>query len=158
MLLFPDPTIRSVGLDLSDRAIRLVEIRPGPFYRRKLQLHRYAEELLPEGLAVRGEFKKPDEIVVHLKNLIKKAYGRQVTKSAVVSLPETRTFIKVITVKRPEKIADLEKAAMIEAELHIPAPMADLYVDWQTFDDVAAIAPGKPVTVTIGAAPRAIVD
>src|SRR6266850_6238111 len=99
MLFFPDPTTGSVGIDLSDHVFRLIEIRRGPFYHRTLQLHRYAEERLPDGLVERGEFKRPDEVVKHLKNLMKKAYGRSVARGAVVSLPETRTFIKVISVK-----------------------------------------------------------
>ena len=43
MALFSDPTNNSIGLDLSDHVFRLIEIRRGPFYRRTLQLHRYAE-------------------------------------------------------------------------------------------------------------------
>lgn len=156
MLFFPDPTTRSVGLDLSDHVFRLIEIRRGPFYRRTLQLHRYAEERVPDGLVVRGEFKRPDEVVVHLKNLVKKAHG--VARSAVISLPETRTFIKVISVLMPEKPADLGRAVLAEAELHIPTALSDLYVDWQAQGDIKKIPHGKPVTVTIGAAPKAIVD
>ncbi len=39
------------------KAGELVEIRPGPFYRRKrLQLHRYTEERIPDGVIVAGEF------------------------------------------------------------------------------------------------------
>ena len=158
MLFFPDPTTRSVGLDLSDHVFRLIEIERGPFYHRSLQLRRYAEERLPDGLVVRGEFKRPDEVVVHLKNLIKKAYGHHIGHGAVVSLPETRTFIKVITVTMPEKADDLGKAVLMEAELHIPTALSDLYVDWQVQGDVKKIAPGRTVTVTIGAAPKIIVD
>jgi type IV pilus assembly protein PilM len=158
MALFADPTINSIGLDLSDHVFRLIEIRRGPFYRRTLQLHRYAEERLPDGLVTRGEFKDPDVIVEHLKNLLKKAYGHHASRGAIVSLPETRTFIKVISVKMPENPADLGKAVLAEAELHIPTALSDLYIDWQASEDVHKTPAGRTVTVTIGAAPKTIVD
>ncbi len=158
MILFPDPTNNAVGLDVSDRVFRLVEIRPGPFYRRSLQLHRYSEERLGDGVVVAGEFKKPDEAIARLKALLKKAYGRHVVRGAIVSLPETRTFIKVISVKKPEKPEDIPRAIIAEAELHIPTPINDLYLDWQHLENPAAVAVGKPMNVTIGAAPKQVVD
>jgi type IV pilus assembly protein PilM len=158
MTLFSDPTTHAVGLDLSDHVLRLIEIRRGPFYRPTLQLHRYAEERLPDGLVQRGEFKDTDLIIQHLKSLLKKAYGRHASRGAVVSLPETRTFIKVISVKMPDRVEDLDKAVLTEAERHIPTALSDLYIDWQPSEDVSLIPAGHSVTVTIGAAPKIIVD
>jgi type IV pilus assembly protein PilM len=159
MLFFPDPTISAVGLDVSEHVFRLVEIRRGPFYRRgRLVLYRYTEERVPDGVLVAGEFRKPDEVVEHLKNLVKKAYGRPVGRGAVVSLPETRTFIKVISVKKPEKPEDTQRAILNEAELHIPTPINDLYLDWQHLEDPKSVAVGKPMNVTIAAAPKSVVD
>lgn len=158
MIFFPDPTTRAVGLDISEHVFRLVEIRRGPFYRRKLQLHRYSEERVPDGVVVAGEFKKPEAVTEHLKNLVKKAYKRPTSRGAVVSLPETRTFIKVITVKKPEKPEGIAAAILAEAELHIPTPINDLYVDWQHMEDPKDVPVGKTMSVTIAAAPKQIVD
>lgn len=158
MLFFPDPTMRAVGLDISEHVFRLVEIRRGPFYHRTNRLFRYSEERVPDGVLVAGEFKKPDLVATHLKNLVKKAYGRRTTRGAVVSLPETRTFIKVISVKKPDKDGDLGAAIRSEAELHIPTPINELYIDWQLLDDPKKIPVGKPMNVTIAAAPKLIVD
>ncbi len=158
MLFFPDPTTTAFGLDISERVLRLMEIKRGPFYRRSLRIHRYSEQRLPAGVVVAGEFKKPDEAATHLKQLIQKAYGRSTARGAVVSLPETRTFIKVITVKMPAKPEDIPAAIFAEAELHIPMPIQDLYLDWQPLEDPAKIAVGKPMSVTIGAVPKQVVD
>jgi len=158
MIFFPDPTLRAIGLDISEHVFRLVEIERGPFYHRTFRLHRYSEERVPDGVVVAGEFKKPDEVVVHLKNLLKKAYGRVGARGVVVSLPETRTFIKVISVKKPEKADDLAAEVLSEAELHIPTPLNDLYLDWQQVDDPKTVAVGKPMAVIIAAAPKKIVD
>ena len=158
MIFFPDPTTRAIGLDISEHVFRLVEIRRGPFYRRRLQLHRYSEERVQEGVVVAGEFKKPEAVTEHLKSLLKKAYKRAGSRGAVVSLPETRTFIKVISVKKPENPDALEAAILAEAELHIPTPINDLYVDWQHMEDPKDIAVGRTMRVTIAAAPKQIVD
>jgi type IV pilus assembly protein PilM len=158
MLFFPDPTTRAVGVDISEHVFRLVEIRRGPFYRRRLQLHRYTEERVPAGLVSGGEFKDSEAIAEHLRALVKKAYGRPISRGAVVSLPETRTFIKVINVNRPEHPEDIPRAILSEAELHIPTAISDLYLDWQHLEDPKTVAVGKPMTVTIGAAPKTIVD
>ncbi len=158
MIFFPDPTSRAVGLDISEHVFRLVEIRRGPFYRRKLQLHRYSEERVQDDVVVAGEFKKPEAVTEHLKSLMRKAYRRPTTRGAVVSLPETRTFIKVISVKRPEKVEAIPAAILAEAELHIPTPLGDLYVDWQHAEDPKDVPVGKPMSVTIAAAPKRIVD
>ncbi len=158
MLFFPDPTSRAVGLDISEHVFRLVEIRRGPFYRRKLQLYRYSEERVEDGVVVAGEFKKPEIVTERLKSLMKKAYKRRTSRGVVVSLPETRTFIKVISVKRPEKTEDVPAAILAEAELHIPTPINELYVDWQHAEDPEKVPVGKSMDVTIAAAPKQIVD
>lgn len=158
MLFFTDPTTHDIGLDISERVFRLVEIRRGPFFRRGLRLYRYTEERIPDGLVVAGEFKKPDLIAEHLRNLIRKAYGRLTTRGAVVSLPETRTFIKVISVKKPEKPEAIPAAILAEAELHIPTPISDLYLDWQHLDDPKGMPVGKSMGVTIAAAPKHVID
>lgn len=158
MLFFSDPTAQTVGLDISEHVFRLIEIRRNPFLRRGLRLHCYAEERIPDGLIVAGEFKKPDQIVKHLQSLMKKAFGRMTMRGAIVSLPETRTFIKVISVTKPASDRDIGKEVMAEAELHIPMPISDLYLDWQAMPGVAKLPVGKPMTVTIAAAPKSIVD
>ncbi|HTK59776.1 MAG TPA: type IV pilus assembly protein PilM [Candidatus Baltobacteraceae bacterium] len=158
MIFFPDPTSHALGLDISEHVFRLVEIRRGPFYRRRLVLHRYSEERVQDGVVVAGEFKDTAAVIVHLKNLLKKAYKGSGSRGAVVSLPETRTFIKVIAVKRPQDLEAIPDAILAEAELHIPTPINDLYVDWQHMEDPKDVPVGKTMSVTIAAAPKQIVD
>ncbi len=158
MLFFSDPTTKTIGLDLSDHVFRLIEIRRGPFYRRRLMLYRYAEQRIPEGLVSRGEFKDVAAVTRHLKDLVKKTYRSSASRGVVVSLPETRTFIKVISVKKPAKEEDLGSVILSEAELHIPTAASELYIDWQPLDDPRKVPSGKQLTVIIGAAPRSIVD
>lgn len=161
MLLFPDPTVHAIGLDLSDRVFRLMEVGRSPFYRfysRKLNLRKYAEERLPAGAMVNGEIKDPKLIEEKLRTLIKKTYRRPRSRGAVVALPETQSFIKVITIKKPEKEEELEKRIREEAELHIPSPLNDLYIDWKFKTPPKDVPTGKPLSLTLAAAPKKIVD
>ncbi|WKZ29563.1 MAG: type IV pilus assembly protein PilM [Patescibacteria group bacterium] len=158
MIFFPDPTTRTVGLVINEHVFRLMEVRRGPFYHRKLRLQRYAETRIPDGIVVAGVFKKPDEAAARLKSLLKKAFGRMKTCGVVVSLPETRTFIKVINVTKPATLEEVPAAVSAEASLHIPVPIQDLYLDWQPVGDAKAVPVGKPMSVAIAAAPKEIVD
>ncbi len=158
MIFFPDPTTSTVGLDLNERVFRLVEIRPLSFYRKALRVYRYAEERLADEVIQNGDIKDPAGMISHLKALTKKAYGRNRACGVVVSLPETRTFIKVITVMKPAKIEDMLSAVTAEATLHIPLPIEELYIDWQPVENVRSVPIGKPISVTIAAAPKAVVD
>lgn len=158
MLLFSDPTTHTIGIDLSDNVFRLVQIRRGRFGKGRLRLARYAEERLVEGLIVDGEIKDFDGAVKHLKSLIKKAYGRQVVRGVTISLPDTRSFVKVISITKPENSDDIRQAVISEAGLHIPTPLDELYIDWQIIDTKKDIAPGKKMEIILGAAPKKDVD
>jgi len=158
MLLFSDPTTHTVGIDLSDNVFRLVQIKRGRFRKSRLRLSRYAEERLVKGLIVNGEIKDFDGALSHLKSLVKKAYGRSVSRGVSVSLPDTRSFVKVISVRRPERPDDLRKAVEAEAELHIPTSIDDLYTDWQVVDPKKEVPPGKKLDIIFGAAPKTVVD
>lgn len=155
MLLFSDPTTHTVGLDLSDNVFRLVQIKRGKVRRGKLKLSRYAEERLPAGILSNGEIKDKDATIERLKTLIKKAYGRQVTRGVVVAMPDSRSFVKVLTVKKPQDPSGLASVVRSEAELHIPSPLDELYVDWQV---VGERADGKQVDVIVGATPKKVSD
>lgn len=161
MLLFPDPTVHAIGLDLSDRVFRLMEIGRSPFYRfykRTLNLRKYAEERLPPGVMVNGEIKDQQIVQEKLQALVKKVYRRPRARGVVVALPETQSFIKVISIKKPEHEEDLEKMIREEAELHIPSSLNDLYLDWKIQSDIKETPVGKPLTLTLAAAPKKVVD
>lgn len=158
MLFFSDPTIHTIGIDLSDNVFRLVQIRGGRFRRNKLRLTRYAEERLVKNLIMDGEIRDFEGALKHLNVLVKKAYGRHVSRGVAVSLPDTRSFVKVISVKRPERQEDLPRAILEEAELHIPTPLNELYTDWQTIEPQKEIPVGKKFKIIFGAAPKKIVD
>lgn len=137
-----------IGIDISDRAIKLVSL-----YQRGNGIH--IESLgriaLPLGTVQGGEIKKPEIFVDKLKELVNKPlYGKAFSSEVYACLPETRTFIKLIEVgKSPNNINDL---VLSELESNIPMPVEEIYWDWQLVD-----FSGKKY-ILVGAAPRSIAD
>lgn len=157
MLLFSDPTAHPIGIDLSDNVFRLVEIRRDRV-RRKLKLHRYTEERVAPGIIAGGEFLDRKAALEHLRALVKNAYGRAGGRGVIASLPETKTFIKVIKAVCPSDVLAVERAILAEAELHIPSPLSELSVDWRLLAPKKELLPGKTVKAVIAAAPKKVVE
>ncbi len=139
------------GLDLSDSAIRLVQLKKRG---KKISIISYAEIDLPEGIITNGEITNEDKLAESIKKLIKNAKGKKIyNKDCIAVLPETKTFIQVITVafsKDPDKILENIKE---EIKNHIPLSYEEIYLDWQILKQV-----NDHARVLIGAAPREIVD
>lgn len=121
----------SFGLDIGDLALRFVFLqKKGDYFKIKC----YGEKLLPPGLTSEGKINKPDELAAHLANLIEHPdCGKLNLKNVVTCLPETKTFIKLITVPWP-KDHDLTNSIINEAQKHIPLSLDEAYLDWQIVD------------------------
>lgn len=144
------------GLDLSDRGIKIVQLeRRSSFIKQGYKIKFKAAFALPPGLIVNGELKKPEAVVNALKNSIfRPGRPRLKTHWVVASLPETKTFLKVITLKIPA--AELTPEAVSEAaSSYLPFSLNEIYLDWQllTTDKKATT-----VEVMLGAVPKTIAD
>ncbi|MFH1173436.1 MAG: pilus assembly protein PilM, partial [bacterium] len=121
----------SFGLDIGDLALRFVFLeKKGDYFKIKA----YGEKLLPPGLTSEGKIDKPDELAASLANLINQPdFGKLKLKNVITCLPETKTFIKLITIPWP-KDHDLTDAIIQEAQKHIPLALDQAYLDWQIVD------------------------
>ena len=79
----------SVGIDISDQAIRFVEIGYNEFNRQRLQLKTFGEKKIPDDVITAGFINKPEEI----KKLLTEISKEHGLKFANVSLPEEKGYL-----------------------------------------------------------------
>jgi type IV pilus assembly protein PilM len=86
------------------------------------------------------------------QSLLRPQFGRITTNRVVFSLPESKSFIRVIHI--PEMTdAEAENAVLFEAEAYIPLPMDQVYFDWQILG-----RSGGRMEVLLIASPKDFVD
>ncbi len=135
-----------IGLDISDSSLKLVQLdkRRNVFRIQAIGKTDFAGKLLEK-----GEIISRENIIKAIKNIVEKPqYGKVTSEEAVVCLPESKTFIKLIeTEKTPNAIENIIEA---EIEKHIPMSIDDIYYDWQVIGSskhhqmiLAGVAPKK---------------
>jgi len=138
-----------IGLDISDLNFKAVQLVRSS---KKIKIQALSRIDLPKGIIERGSIKDEQVAATALHNLLSKPlYGSFTANHVVACLPETRTFIKLITVEKgPNSLATIIES---EIEKYIPMSASEIYYDWQTVktnDD--------NYSVLIGAAPKRIVN
>ncbi len=130
MFFIPLPT-QIIGLDLSTYSIKAVEIKKRTV---KPSIQAIDNAKLPEGLITEGIIKDESKLAEIIKQLLEKGRPKFNSKYTVVSLPEEKTFIKLIDIKLPKKSTeDKEIDKIIKQELprHIPVNIDEMQIDWQ---------------------------
>lgn len=150
-------TTNTFGLDISDRALRLVQLKRSG---KKIVLTSFGEITLDAGLFNAGTIVDEAGIVAAIKKLTKSVTGGRIKALNVISvLPEAKTFIKEITVTAGSigdvKNKDNGLGQIIEREIvnHVPMAIEEIYLDWQLLH-----RDGDKAHVLIGAAPKIVVD
>jgi len=140
------------GLDISDLALRLIKIKKSG---KKNIITSKSELVLPEGIIVDGEIRKPDLLTSSIRKLIDSAQGSKINTNKVISvLPGKKTFLKFITLKLSHD-NDIAQALKKEMPKHIPLEPDEMYYDWQHIENTQF---NNKKSVLIGAAPKKIVD
>lgn len=116
MLWFSTRT--TLGIDISDHVIRSVEVQ---HHRKTFVVKRFAEQVLPEGAIVRGDIQDPKAVHDALHQLLKHHSDTE-HAAGVVSLPESRAFLKTIVIPT---------TATLDSEIarHLPFPLTDVSFD-----------------------------
>ncbi|MDP3986329.1 MAG: type IV pilus assembly protein PilM [Candidatus Veblenbacteria bacterium] len=151
MLFQPQQT--SIGLDISDRSLKAVQFKRN--LKGGLSPQAFSECELPAGIFDDGELKQPELLARALGELLgNPKFGTFNTTYVTASLPETKTFIKMIDIP-PMPTEEIKQAVKWEAEHHIPIPIEDTYWDWQQIGTPAANA---RLPVLLAVVPKNIVD
>lgn len=149
-----EPRQEYLGLDVSDRSLKAIQFKRT--LANRLVVAGLGQLELPAGVLVDGDIKQPTAFAQAITTLVTRPQrGRFTTTYTVASLPETKTFIKLIDVPNmsPE---ELPQAIRWEAEHHIPIPIDETYWDWQPVD--APTKANARLPILLGVAPRTIVD
>ena len=140
--------LQSFGLDISDLSAKLVCIKNN--IRNEREISSWASCDFPQGAIVEGEIVKQEQVRMALIEMLKKISPAPTTPYVVASLPESKTFIKVIELGNEQ--TDIANGVYTELPNHIPLPLEELIIDWQVvkeFDDRKL--------VLVGAVPKVIV-
>ncbi len=133
--MFLDSLKFSFGLDISDLSLKVVSLEQYTF-RKKLitKINGYGERLLPPDTIVNGEIKRVDKFAEILSGLLKHTASKRIwTNIAVVSIPENRTFLKLV----PYDSAAKNPTAYVEKliQTHIPEELPNLTYDYQVLTE-----------------------
>ena len=141
-LNFKTKTQAAFGLDLSGSSLKVMQLSAG---KKAEQVKGYAEAAMPKGAVINDAIADPKTFSYLLKSsLDKPVFGRFDTGYAVVSLPEAKSFVRVIQIPRMSE-SEAENAVPFEAESFIPLPIDQVYLDWQKLDDSEGAIVSSPV-------------
>lgn len=142
----------SFGLDFSDLRLRMIQFKKRG---NGLKLICFNEISIPPGNIIESEIKNFEVVLDLVNKLIKNPIGGKLINNQVVaSLPERKTFTKVIEIpKIPEK--EINGAVKWEIEQHIPLSIDEVYSDWQL---LKTDEKKKICKLMVAVAPKSIVD
>lgn len=148
-MLFIENTKYPLGLDISPDVIRLVQLKKSGD---KIKFQALTKNELPDNTFENGEIKDKEALYKSIKHALNNPlFGKFTVDEVVASLPESKTFIKLIEVDRsPNDLAGLIESAL---EKHIPFSIKEIYYDWQ----IIKTLPEKYL-ILIGVAPKQLVD
>ena len=140
------------GIQLSDNAVRIAQLTAG---KGGVQVCGYASRALPPDVICKGLVKKQKPLADIITRALREALPRPISsKKAIVSIPEHKSFVKIIEVPRMEK-EELVEAIKWEAEDNIPLPLEKVYYDWKILDTPA---PEGKMNVLVVAASKNVID
>lgn len=119
--------LHSVGIDLSDRSIKYVEINNTS---KGLRLGKYGRESVPPGIIDGGKIVNIDE----LRKVIKSLRSKTSTTYVRMALPEEQVYLFSL---RIPKVSSAEAQTTIELSLeeHIPIPAESAVFDYECIAD-----------------------
>lgn len=140
---------KSLGLDISERAFRVVQLKKAGL---QIKLISHNELAVPKGVIKEGKIVLVDQALDLLKQLLHEVKGQKIfNKMVIACLPEEKTFIKLIKLTYLSSKNILEEIAE-ESKKHIPYALADVYLDWQYVDR------RDSSQILIGVCPKEIVE
>ncbi|OGE82791.1 MAG: hypothetical protein A3B10_03880 [Candidatus Doudnabacteria bacterium RIFCSPLOWO2_01_FULL_44_21] len=148
MSIFGNKKIKVFGLDISDTAIKVMEIsKIGD----KLVPSAFANVPLSDKVINNHMIISEERLAEYIRRAIDKA-GKVNTRFVVCSVPEAKSFVRVVTLpKMPED--EIETAIPYELEQDIPIPIDQVYLDWHILKQTE-----EKMEILVTAAPKEYID
>lgn len=141
---------KAFGIEISDASIKVMQLtKNGQFF--KLQGYNIVK--IPAGLVVAGEIKDQPTIANYIQQALQNSKPSRIsTNNVVCSLPENKTFVRILNLPQmtPEEMAEGIKW---QAEQYIPLPIDTVYLDWQIIKAI-----NNKQRILIAAAPKKFID
>ncbi len=143
-------TVSGFGLDISGSSFKFMQLDKSA---KGLAVKAYGDVALPKSLVINDTVSDTKTFLALLKqNLDKPQFGRLTTNYVVASLPESKSFVRVIQIPKMSE-AEADNAVPYEAENFIPLPLDQVYLDWEKIGEE-----GDKMNVLMVAAPKEFVD
>ncbi|HSE34982.1 MAG TPA: type IV pilus assembly protein PilM [Candidatus Paceibacterota bacterium] len=139
----------AVGLDISDDAVRFIELAPG---KHSLEVARYATRNFPLGVVGEGHIKDKKKLADTIASL---AYEFKLTY-ANVALPEEQAYLANMKIPRVAA-TEMRDAIEIRLEENVPIPGNQAVFDYVVVGDSSA-RKKEAIDVVVSVLPRAVVD
>ncbi len=141
-----------VGIDISDRSIKIVEVSGG----NSRQLRTVGWSSLAPDVIRRGIIQNVPVAITALQEAMAKCSPKPVEGDMVVaSIPETQSFVRVLELPTMSE-AEIDEGVQWAVRQDIPFDLERVYLDWQPVKDPDV--PAKRQRVLVGAVQRDVVD
>lgn len=138
------------GLDVAPGSVKILQLKKEG---KNLRLQAFARISLPKGAVINETISDTKTFQYVLKQALDKPqFGRFDTNYAVTSLPESKSFIRVIQIPKMSDV-EAEAAVPFEAESFIPLPIDQVCLDWQKIG-----SSGDKMNILIIATPKDYVE
>ena len=149
-LNFLSKNLPAFGLDLSGGSFKILQLgETGKI----TVIKAYADVMLPKGMIINDTIVDIKTFSYLLKQTLEKPqFGEIDTSYVVASLPESKSFVRVIQIPQMSE-TEAENAVPYEAESFIPMPLDQVYIDWQKIGQVE-----DKMSILMIATPKEFVD
>lgn len=123
---------RFFGLDLSDLSLKALQFEK---IGRRTAIRGYAYGNIPAGHMSDGNIVKKEEVARIIKESLGRSAPKRIsTKNVVCSLPESKVFLRKISIPKMEE-KERQEAVRWEIEANIPLSVDQVYYDWQEVEE-----------------------
>ena len=143
---------KGFGLEIEDRSVKafIMEIKNG----RRCRFVTCGLRSFKKGIVQNGIVLDPAALAMEVKELLKATKPKSIrNKFVVISVPETKAFIRTINIPKMTR-AEAEEAVKWETEANIPVSAEKVYLDWQVVDE----ANPNSNEVLVTAVPKEVVE